>query len=105
MISSTKSANARDGLVRFGNRKVRSISASTADGMVRGVPTSYSLPKKLPIAAGVSRLRFTTSAQRVAGQSVNPRLVIFSVKKSLSLGHGRDRLAYPEVALLKIVSK
>jgi hypothetical protein len=53
----------------------------------------------------VSRLRFTTSAQRVAGQSVNPRLIIFSVKKSLPLGHGRDGLVYPEATLLKIVSK
>jgi len=71
----------------------------------RSVPTSYSLPTNSPIAAGVSRLRFTTSAQRVAGQSVNPRFVIFSVKKSLPLGHGRDGLVYPEAALLKIVSK
>ena len=57
------------------------------------------------LAVGVSRLRFTTSAQRVAGQPVNPRLAIFSVKKLLPLGHGGDRLVYPEAALLKIVSK
>ena len=53
----------------------------------------------------VSRLRFTTSAHRMTGQSVDPRLVFLPVQESLSLGHGRDRLAYPEVALLKIVSK
>jgi hypothetical protein len=53
----------------------------------------------------VSRLRFTTSAHRMTGQSVDPRLVFLSVEKSLPLGHGCDRLAYPEVALLKIVSK
>lgn len=53
----------------------------------------------------VSRFRFTTSAHRMTGQSVDPRLVFLSVKKSLSLGHGCDRLAYPEATLLKIVSK
>jgi hypothetical protein len=53
----------------------------------------------------VSRFRFTASAHRMTGQSVDPRLVFLSVKKSLPLGHGRDRLAYPEAALLKIVSK
>jgi hypothetical protein len=50
-------------------------------------------------------IRFTASAHRMTGQSVDPRLVFLSVKKSLPLGHGCDRLAYPEVALLKIVSK
>ena len=58
-----------------------------------------------PMLLRVSRLRFTTSAHRMTGQSVDPRLVFLSVKKSLPLGHGCDRLAYPEAALLKIVSK
>jgi hypothetical protein len=63
MISSTKIANARDGLVRFGNRKVRSILASTTDGMVRGVPTSYSLPIRLLLLASlVSALRLQLNA-------------------------------------------
>ena len=65
----------------------------------------YSCRQNSPSCCAVSRLRFTTSAHRMAGQPVDPRLVFLSVKKSLPLGHGCDRLAYPEVALLKIVSK
>lgn len=72
----------------------------------RRVPTSYSLPTKFAYCLlRVSRFRFTTSAHRMTGQSVDPRLVFLSVKKSLPLGHGCDRLAYPEAALLKIVSE
>jgi hypothetical protein len=50
-------------------------------------------------------VRLADSAQGVTGQSVDPRLVFLSVQESPSLGHGYDRLAYPEAALLKIVSK
>ena len=65
----------------------------------------YSGADKIRQLQRVSRLRFTTSAHRMTGQSVDPRLVFLSVEKSLPLGHGCDRLAYPEAALLKIVSK
>ena len=47
----------------------------------------------------------TPSAQRVAGQSVDPRLVILSVQEPPSLGHGRDGVVHPEAAVLKKVGK
>jgi hypothetical protein len=57
------------------------------------------------VVGTVGSIEVADSAQRVAGQSINPWLVVFSFQERAAFGHCRHGLCNAEVALLKKLGK